>query len=616
MQSKTPFFNTTLLRKNITRFWPLWAAYLAIWLLMMTAGIAASIFGPVSATAPATPVSVARTVYDMTGIFSIVMAGAFSCFCAMAVLSYLYTARSAGFMHSLPIKRGGLFLTSYVSGYLFMLVPNAAVLGLTAAVAAAGGCPAGAALLTWFMMINGMELFFYSFAILCGMMTGQVLMLPVLYAILNVLSAGMYAIFTGICDTFLYGFSNTGVGIWALFSPAVKMARTIGTNISWDDSYVNMASCSISGAGVVAAYAGVGAAIAVAAYIFARVRRSETAGDAISFGWAKVAFKFGVGFCAAFTLGQLLYDVIVDQLAGASASLPGMLACTIFAGAIGYYAAQMLMEKSFRVFSHGRVCAAVLAAAVIFVCCAFAFDVAGYEKNVPAASDVSEVSVSVSAWNWTQGTVEDGDNVLLVTEIHQSMLDQRSEQSSAANSYSSGPASDDEYCGSLTIDYRLKNGKTMSRSYSVLLKRQDESDVSTITGMLSELVNTKEFLVSTTMQGLRGGDIRNAYIQYTDEAGNWQELNLTKSETAAVYSAITADIDAGNMPRTELFKSSSGSGSDENAAEQGSGTPSGYGGRSVAFEANNKYVSIDISEGMTNLIGTMQSLGILARIDN
>ena len=36
--------------------------------------------------------------------------------CAMAVWSYLYNARSVGLMHTLPIRREGLFLTNFLSG--------------------------------------------------------------------------------------------------------------------------------------------------------------------------------------------------------------------------------------------------------------------------------------------------------------------------------------------------------------------------------------------------------------------------------------------------------------------------------------------------------------------
>ncbi|MEG2037591.1 MAG: hypothetical protein RRZ93_06340, partial [Ruthenibacterium sp.] len=35
MRSVTSYFNRTLFAKNLSRFWPLWAIYSAIWLVML-----------------------------------------------------------------------------------------------------------------------------------------------------------------------------------------------------------------------------------------------------------------------------------------------------------------------------------------------------------------------------------------------------------------------------------------------------------------------------------------------------------------------------------------------------------------------------------------------------
>ena len=605
MQSKTRLFNTTLLRKDITRFWPLWTVYLATWLLALPATLAAEMFGPQSAWNKITQLYVVRDIYKMTGEFGVGMAAVFSCFCAMAMLYYLYTARSAGFMHSLPIKRGGLFITSYVSGYLFMLVPNAVVLAVTYIVTAVGGFPSFGAILAWFLIISGIELFFYSFALLCGIMTGQIFMLPLLYVILNFLAVGMYYMYTGIAGTFLYGYSAPGYGIWEIFSPALKMVKSITTNIEWNEDYSTIVSCTLSGSKVAAGYAVAGVVIAIIAYVFSLYRKSETASDAISFGWARVAFRFGVGFCAAATLGQFFYAVFVDSLAGVDRSLPGMLVCTLAAGAIGYYAALMLTEKSFRVFSHGRLCAVILAATIIVVCCAFAFDIGGYEKNVPEASDIKSVQVSVAGWNWSSGAVTSGDNVLLVTEIHQSMIDQKAEQLASVSSYSHKTSDDyaaSDYSGSISLSYELKDGTTLSRSYSVYLNRANEDDVSTITGMISELVNTKEYMTSSTFNGLTPDTITSAYVQYVDGENNWQELNLTKSEWIGVYNAIVADINADNMKQNELFYKNEASYSANSAS-------------SINFQSNNTYVSVSLKPEMTNLTAALESEDIVDRID-
>ena len=114
------------------------------------------------------PLSVEDTSYAI-GTMLTVLGPAIACVCgvamAMAVFSYLYNARSVSMMHSLPIRRSTLYLTNYISGLLFMVVPNLVVALLTAAVSLAGGVFCPGMICTWFLGVSAMELFFYSFAV-------------------------------------------------------------------------------------------------------------------------------------------------------------------------------------------------------------------------------------------------------------------------------------------------------------------------------------------------------------------------------------------------------------------------------------------------------------------
>lgn len=67
------------------------------------------------------------------------MALIFGLLSAMAVFSYLYNSRSVGLMHTLPLKREGLFLTNYLSGLSCFLLPNLAVFVLSLGRRSPGG---------------------------------------------------------------------------------------------------------------------------------------------------------------------------------------------------------------------------------------------------------------------------------------------------------------------------------------------------------------------------------------------------------------------------------------------------------------------------------------------
>ena len=150
MKSKTSFFNFTLVRKNIVRFSPIWITYLVIFIvgLPLIMGVTLSSQPADLHTTPAMDMAYyAGTVLEIVGPIAACIYGL--CL-AMALCSYLYSARSVGLYHSLPIRRSGLFGSNYLSGLLLIAGPNAIVALLAALVTLAGGgfCPG--MLLAWF----------------------------------------------------------------------------------------------------------------------------------------------------------------------------------------------------------------------------------------------------------------------------------------------------------------------------------------------------------------------------------------------------------------------------------------------------------------------------------
>ena len=123
MRSKTSCFNGALLRKDLCRFWPLWCAYLAIWLVAVPLNQFLTLFG-ISARYN-TPIQLMdaaiSNLLSMGTEMGLWMGLAFGCFFAMALFSYLCSARSVGMMHSFPIRREGLFFTHYLAGCIVFL---------------------------------------------------------------------------------------------------------------------------------------------------------------------------------------------------------------------------------------------------------------------------------------------------------------------------------------------------------------------------------------------------------------------------------------------------------------------------------------------------------------
>ena len=344
MQSKTSCFNLTLLRKNVIRFSPLWIVYSAAWFVAMPLllGMQLSSDWPPEL----------NDVIQILGAFMTsagpVVACLYGVAVAMAVFSYLYSARSVSLMHSLPIRRSGLFLTNYISGLLFFVVPNLILCGITACVTLVGHVFCPGMLLAWLLGLTAMELFFYSFAVFCAMFTGNLLALPVFYGVLNVLAFVLWWSISMFLEPFLYGFSMTDrAAVVEWLTPLARLYDSVSVVWNYNAADYSFSTASLHGIPVLVIYAAAGIVFAVLAYAAYRRRRSESAGDIVSVRWAKVLFRYGVALTAALTIGQGLYGLVFmnSRLSG----VPVRLVCMIVVGAVGFLVAQMLLQKSFRV---------------------------------------------------------------------------------------------------------------------------------------------------------------------------------------------------------------------------------------------------------------------------
>ena len=125
MRSKNWSFKLSrpLIRKDFTRFWPVWGSYLAIWLLMLPIPLITFTMGT-----GYTQAELARDIQDFlvdistTG--SLVMSAIYGGLAAFAVWSYLYQSRSASLFHALPVTRETLFASHFTAGLGFLVVPN------------------------------------------------------------------------------------------------------------------------------------------------------------------------------------------------------------------------------------------------------------------------------------------------------------------------------------------------------------------------------------------------------------------------------------------------------------------------------------------------------------
>ena len=342
MRSGTSFFDLTIYRKTLTRFWPLWTINLVIWLFalpfdgLMT--LADHLDGGRTGNAM---LRFARGVGDFATELGVIFALVAGLAVAMAVCSHLYNNRSANFMGALPIRREGQFASSYLAGLTMLIGPNLLIFLLTLLVEAAGGAVLWLPLLFWLGAVCAMEFFFYSFAVCLGQFTGHILALPIYYGIFNAIVVAVYSLLGWVMNAYYYGFSGLDLEgnmvVWC--TPVAALSKMDINVVGVDGVWVT----DIEGLWIAGVYAIVALVLAVCALLLYRRRHLETASDIVSVKVMRPVFKYGVAACSG-----LFFGFLTSELLGFGEL--GLMFAVIVWGIVGYFVAQMLLDKSIRVF--------------------------------------------------------------------------------------------------------------------------------------------------------------------------------------------------------------------------------------------------------------------------
>ena len=322
-------------------------------------------------------------------------------------------------------------------------------------------------ILTWFAVAELTSLFFFSLATLCAMVTGWVIAIPVIYVGVNAMFVAFYGMLQLMFDMFYWGYSSTDFPI--LISWLTPFERLIDLV---SDTYVyregmEYAEHHLSSEGWTAliVYTLVAVVFTVVAWLFYKARRSESAGDAIVFDWLRPIVLYVMSVVGGLGFGFLLYYLV--DLAN-SESLLALLVCQIIGGLVVYFAVQMLLNKSFKVFNRrGWLGAALLAVMLIVISAVVKFDLLGYERFVPEEDKVVSVDFNGSMMAEYIYT-EDAERIEKITAIHRAILAQGED-----NAWEWEEVPNNFRCH-FSIDYDLTNGTRVRRNYNLTVEKGSE----------------------------------------------------------------------------------------------------------------------------------------------
>lgn len=555
MQSKTSFFNKTLFRKNLTRFWPLWGGTsflgslfpLAILLQLMRGQ---HWFGR--------PLSFTEAYYNVVAYGVPIVSLIYAILCAMLVWSYLYNARSVGLMHTLPITRKGLFVTNFLSGMAMMTIPYA-VTGLLCVLISLGcGSFEPVGLLVTILAVLGESFFYFATATLVAFTVGNIIALPAVYFLLHFLAPMLDWLLSMFAGNLLFGLRGYYTGVVDYLSPTVYLMEKVRVDCTYEqiqrqvsdgtryytDNYLT--AVNLQNFWLIGVYALVGVVLLALAYILYMRRRSESAGDVVAVGWMKPVFRFGIAALAALLGGQALYALFWSSFQSGSQydALP-MAVCMVVAGTIGYYAASMLLAKSLRVFKGSWKGLLLVAAGCIALCCVLHFDLLGISRRVPEAAEMKQVEFYGAENTYTLYPGEDADLLEQVRAVHQAIVDDQDYIRAFDTADIYEMADSEEQLATYTfvrLIYTLNNGLKVERYYTLPITRERLAQEGTYDNALDGLVNSEPMKAKR----LHAGDERytardgSLYLYFPDRS-----YSLSDREAAAILEAVHQDAASG-----------------------------------------------------------------------
>ncbi|OEH86443.1 hypothetical protein BHU72_13575 [Desulfuribacillus stibiiarsenatis] len=402
-----------------------------------------------------------KSLFTISEPFQIMLFWTVPVILAIFLFRYIQAKLPADYMHSLPIKRASLFNQHVLYGILILVIPviiTAIVLFMSRGFFQAYELLSLANILHWVGITILLNLFIFFAGIFVAMFTGMSVLHAALTYVLLFFPAGITLLSMMNVKYYLLGFSvnyHMSQNLERLVA-LVRATQLVHSPLTTKEIIVYSLI-------IVAFYF-------VSLFVYQK-RNIEAASQAIAFGPLRPVFKYGVAFCAML-LGGLYFGETQGNIF--EWIIFGYVAGSVF----GYFLAEMLLEKTWRVFNKWKgYVAFVLVMVVVGVL--LQQDITGFERRVPDTKDITKVYFSDNIYQLSNDPYkhdkatpiyddlnerfarqlffyEDPHSIELIHNIHQSVI---ADQNVTFDRR--------KQLRVIAIGYELTNGKRLVREYTV-----------------------------------------------------------------------------------------------------------------------------------------------------
>ncbi|WP_197216908.1 DUF6449 domain-containing protein [Cytobacillus firmus] len=376
--------------------------------------------------------------FQLQFIFSISVPVALSVF----LFRYAQVKQYSDLMHSLPVKRESIFHQYALAGIMLLNLPVLLIALIVLFIYQPMNLQdfySVGEIIIWVGITLLFNTVIYLAGVSVGMLTGLSAVQGVLTYIFLLLPVGLIVLVSINLPIYLFGYPGQYYmeSKFEKFSPLIAFTQmNMRTPSSVEAALYLLLIVSLYFLGL---------------QIYKR-RRMEAVSHALVFPITKPIFKFGVTFCT-----MLLGGGYFGEMQGGTSWI---IAGYVFGALIGFAAAEMVLQKSWRVTIHVKglmVYIAVMAALFIL----FQFDLTQYEKRIPQSNEIERVHFSESFYLYSDIDHEkplflkEYENIDLVRRFHETIIKDENRLAQILGR------------DSVFIVYELKNGEKLVRDYRI-----------------------------------------------------------------------------------------------------------------------------------------------------
>ncbi len=485
---------------------------------------------------------------------------------ALLLFRFVHSKKTSIFVHSLPVTKTANYISTLAGAFTLMAVPvvlNGIILSCLSAFGGYGYLFSPSNILVW-TLFNLLALFImFSVSTFAAMCTGNSFALVVINAILIFAPLLIASITETILLEFLYGYSYT--------RNLLHFADSINPMLFIGEVADNIISAISDGVAVrenldfvsMAGFIIMAIALYVGAWFIYKLRRAETSEDVAGFKVLNPIFKYFVTF-----VGTISVFALFTMLLPEKTLLFTFL--VVLGSVVFYFGSEMLLKKTVKVWRSYKGYLAFGCVFTAFILFLGLTSVFGYETYVPEMEDVEEAAL-YNYYHQSEKPFTDNEELkAYIIETHKNLVDKENRPILIH---------DDYVYTRLHIEYKLKNGKTVTRRYEVghaeneaimeevynipgykeVCEAVFDSNIKEVTSItigtyvvyekpevLAELLECiKKDVLSLSYEELYYGDGANGYIEYIPvdiEKGRERVILVDNVENLEYYDSLSLNI--------------------------------------------------------------------------